>query len=157
MHQLAVGEASDPRHPLVPRVVVPEIFALQFLAPLAAPVGRGKQNADVVLGAFAHQQGAAHRSQGVVDPGRGGRPQGTVQGGVMQRRQHARKCLPCTHSAAAFLASEASPSAHDVERFVCLLPTLFPVGVPAAQAHCPTSSIAIRSLFEPKPSKPNRP
>ena len=55
----------------------------------SAVVEPDKENPDVVRRAFGDQEGIARQAAGLVNQGRGGRPVGIVEHGVVQRRQDA--------------------------------------------------------------------
>ena len=80
---MAVGQLPDARHAFVDRVVDGEVFVLQVDAPLPPVVEADEEGPNVVRRAFAHQQGIAPGATGLIDQGRGGRPIGVVQHGLV--------------------------------------------------------------------------
>ena len=112
MHQPAVGQASDARHAFVVGIEIVEILPFQVLAALAVRVGLGKPDLCVGLAAGADDQRAAVHADAarVVDEGRGGRPAGVVEHGIMQRRHNAVESLVCTHAILTPRAVAPSPN-----------------------------------------------
>ena len=108
----AVGQLPDPRHPFVPWVVVFQVIPLQVLAPLAPVVGGGEDDADIVAGTLAHQQGVARRAARVVDEGGDGRPVGIVEHGPVQRGEDAVEGVEVAHAGLSLRVS-GSPCALD--------------------------------------------
>ena len=87
VRRTTVGQLPEARHPFVGGVVVLEVLALQVFAALPPAVDPDEVSLDVVLRAFADHEVIARDAAGLVDQGRGGRPAGIVEHGVVQRRQ----------------------------------------------------------------------
>ena len=68
-------------------MVVFEVLALLVFAALPPGVEPDEERPDVVLRAFTDHEAIACQAAGLVDQGRGGRPAGIVEHGVVQRRQ----------------------------------------------------------------------
>ena len=68
-----------------------EVLTLQVEAALPAVVEPDEEDPDVVRRAFGDQEGIARQVAGLVNQGRGGRPVGIVEHGVVQRGQNALK------------------------------------------------------------------
>ena len=66
-----------------------EVLTLQVGAALPSVVEPDEGDTDVVLRAFADHEGIARQVAGLVNQGRGGRPAGIVEHGVVQRRHDA--------------------------------------------------------------------
>ena len=90
-HQMAVWQLPQARDAFVDGMVDVEVLTLQVGAALPAVVEPDEGDTDVVLRAFADQEGIARDAAGLVNQGRGGRPVGVVEHGVVQRRQDARE------------------------------------------------------------------
>lgn len=88
-HQLAVRQASDPRHPFVPVVVVLQVVAFQLLPALALVVEPQVKHAQPVFAALValpdHQR-ISPAAADLLDQGRGCGPVGIVQRGLMDGR-----------------------------------------------------------------------
>ena len=83
MHHLAVGQLPEARHAFVDGVVDLKVLALQVRAVLSPVVDPDEEDPDVVLRAFADQQGIALHLASLIDQGRCGWPQGIVEGGLV--------------------------------------------------------------------------
>ena len=88
---MAVWQLPQARDGFVDGVVDLEVLTLQIEAALPAVVEPDEGDAGVVGRAFADQEGIARQAAGLVQQGRGGRPVGLVQHGVVQRRHDARE------------------------------------------------------------------
>ena len=98
MEQLAVRQMPQARDPFVQGVVVLEVVTLQFPVPLSTEEVPRKVDLDVLFGApVAEHHAATIRAEGVIDQRGGGRPVGTVERRLVQRRQNAVKRLPFAH------------------------------------------------------------
>ena len=89
MHQMAGGQFPQARYAFVDGMVDFEVLTLQIGAALPAVVEPDKEDLDILLRAFADQEGIAHDAAGLVNQGRGGWPAGIVEHGVVQRRHDA--------------------------------------------------------------------
>ena len=96
--QTTVGLLPQARYAFVDGMVDLEVLALQVSAALPAVVEPDKAYADVVLRAFADQEGVACQAAGLVDQGRGGWPACVVEHGVVQRRQDALEHVSAAHN-----------------------------------------------------------
>ena len=74
-----------------------EVLTLQVGAAQPAVIEPDEGDTDVVRRAFADQEGVAHDAAGLVNQGRGGRPVGIVEHGVVQRRQDALERVRLAH------------------------------------------------------------
>ena len=86
---MAVGQLSHARDGFVDGLVDLEVLPLQIGAALPAVVEPDEEDPAVVRRAFADQEGVARNAAGLVNQGRGGRPAGIVEHGVVRRRQDA--------------------------------------------------------------------
>ena len=80
---LAVGQLPEPWQAFVDRVVHVEPLAFQVFAALPPTAEPDEVGPDIGRRAFADQQGVPHRTAGFIDQGRGGRPLGIVEHGVV--------------------------------------------------------------------------
>ena len=97
MHQAADRQLPEARHPFVDGMVVFEVLALQVFAALPPIVEPDEEPPDIVLRAFSDHEAIAGQAAGLVDQGRGGRPAGLVEHGVVQRRQDPLKGVRVLH------------------------------------------------------------
>ena len=79
MHQMAVGQLPKARYAFVDGMVVFDVLALEVFPALPPVVEPDGEDPDVVLRAFADQEGIARNAAGLVNEGRGGRPSGYRQ------------------------------------------------------------------------------
>ena len=86
---MAGWQLPQARDPFVDGMVDVEVLTLQVGAVLPAVVEPDEGDPDVVRRAFADQEGSARDAAGLVNQGRGGRPAGIVEHGVVHRRQDA--------------------------------------------------------------------
>ena len=94
---MAVGQSPEARYAFVDGMVDFEVLPLQVFAALPPVVEPHEEDPEVVLRAFADHEGIAGTAAGLVDQGRGGRPAGVVQHGVVQRCQDALECVLVAH------------------------------------------------------------
>ena len=87
MHQVAGGQLPQARYAFVDGMVDFKVLTLQIGVALPAVVEPDEEDLNIVLRAFADQQGVARNAAGLVNEGRGGRPVDIVKHGVVQRRQ----------------------------------------------------------------------
>ena len=84
MHQAADRQLPEPWHTFVGGMVVFQVLALQLCAALSPGVEPDEESPDIVGRAFSDHQAIACQAAGLVDQGRGGRPAGLVEHGVVQ-------------------------------------------------------------------------
>ena len=89
MHQMAVGQLPKARYAFVDGMVDLEVLSFQVFVALSPVVEPDGEDPEVVGRAFADQEAIAGNAAGLVNQGRGGRPVGIVEHGVVQRRQDA--------------------------------------------------------------------
>ena len=97
MHQATGRQLPEARYTFVDGMVVFEVLALQVFAALPPGVEPDEESPDVVPRAFTDHEAIACQAAGVVDQGRGGRPAGLVEHGIVQRRQDALKGVLVVH------------------------------------------------------------
>ena len=97
MHQATGRQLPETRHPFVDGVVVFDVVALEVFVALPPEVEPDDEQPDVVLRALGDDEAIACQAAGLVNQGRGGRPAGIVEHGVVQRRQDALECGLIAH------------------------------------------------------------
>ncbi len=80
---MAVGQLPYARYAFVDGMVELEVLTLQIGAALPVVVEPDEGDTDVVLRAFADQEGIARDAAGLVNQGRDGRPVAVVEHGVV--------------------------------------------------------------------------
>ena len=144
VHQAAVGQQPEARYAFVGGVVVLEVVALLVFAALPAAVGPDEEHPDVVEGAFADDEVVSGQAAGLVDEGRGGRPAGIVEHGVVQRRHDAFERVLLAHDGSRLLhgvGTDPTLVRHAVPRS----PGRSPHGIPGVLVRLPTGSRVRRS------------
>ena len=99
MDQAALGAVHQAAHARVVRVVDLEILVRQVPPALAAGEQAGVVDAVLAAGPFADRERVARGAAGLVDQGRGCRPAGVVESGLVQQPEAALESVIQVHSA----------------------------------------------------------
>ena len=94
---MAVGQLPQARDGFVDGTVDVEVLTLQIFPALPAVVEPDEENPDVVGRSFADQEGITRQAAALVNQGRGVRPVGIVEHGLVQRPQDALECVLFAH------------------------------------------------------------